>query len=179
MLLKNIMMIGLKQFIAEQIERRLLNTDIFEMAIDRKDFIRNFPCHAWQVAINYILIRYCSEVDNYYETRAHWCKELLGNLNEIYLTDISKDNKQHKIQKRAIIQGIEDYDIDDETKLYRQMQHKISTEINSNKHLKHIDWDMEIIKKLCKEFSEKCQEIFMLIYKYDYDELKNYIYNEL
>ena len=174
------MMIGLKQFIAEKIERHLLNTEIFEMAIDRKEFIRKFSGYAWQVAINYVLIRYCSEVDNYYETRAYWCRELLNHLNEIYLMDITKDNKQHKIQKKALIQGIEDYDIDDENKLLRLMKIKISEEERSTNHLKHIDWDMEIIKNLCQEFSEKCKDIFMLIYKYDkIEDLENYIYNEL
>ena len=93
-------MLTLKQYIAEQIERRLLNTEIFEMAISRKEFIRKFSGYAWQVAINYVLIRYCSEVDNY-DTRAHWCKELINNLNSIYLIDISKDNKEHNIQKKS------------------------------------------------------------------------------
>ena len=101
-------MLTLKQYIAEQIERRLLNTEIFEMAISRKEFIRKFSGYAWQVAVNYVLIRYCSEVDNYYDIRAHWCKELINNLNSIYLIDISKDNKEHNIQKRAIRQAIED-----------------------------------------------------------------------
>ena len=180
-------MLTLKQYIAEQIERRLLNIEIFEMAISRKEFIRKFSGYAWQVAINYVLIRYCSElirycseVDNYYDTRVHWCKELINNLNSIYLIDISKDNKEHNIQKRAIRQAIEDYDIDDEDKLLRLMKTKILEEERSTEHLKHIDWNMDIIKKLCGEFSEKCEEIFMLIYKYkNVEDLENYIYNEL
>lgn len=173
-------MLTLKQYIAEQIERRLLNTEIFEMAISRKEFIRKFSGYAWQVAVNYVLIRYCSEVDNYYDTRAHWCKELINNLNSIYLIDISKDNKEHNIQKRAIRQAIEDYDIDDEDKLLRLMKIKISEEERSTEHLKHIDWNMDIIKKLCAEFSEKCEDVFMLIYKYqNVEDLENYIYNEL
>ena len=81
-------MLTLKQYIAEQIERRLLNTEIFEMAICRKEFIRKFSGYAWQVAINYVLVRYCSEVNNYYDTRIHLCKELINNLNSIYLIDI-------------------------------------------------------------------------------------------
>ena len=39
---------------------------------------------------------------------------------------------------------------------------------------------MSIIKKLCAEFSKKCEEVFMLIYKYkNVEDLENYIYNEL
>ena len=172
-------MLTLKQYIAEQIERRLLNIEIFEMAISRKEFIRKFSVYAWQVAINYVLIRYCSEVDNY-DTRAHWCKELINNLNSIYLIDISKDNKEHNIQKRAIRQAIEDYDIDDGDKLLRLMKTKILEEELSTEHLKHIDWNMDIIKKLCGEFSEKCEDVFILIYKYkNVEDLENYIYNEL
>ena len=172
-------MLTLKQYIAEQIERRLLNIEIFEMAISRKEFIRKFSVYAWQVAINYVLIRYCSEVDNY-DTRAHWCKELINNLNSIYLIDISKDNKEHNIQKRAIRQAIEDYDIDDGDKLLRLMKTKILEEERSTEHLKHIDWNMDIIKKLCGEFSEKCEDVFILIYKYkNVEDLENYIYNEL
>ena len=172
-------MLTLKQYIAEQIERRLLNTEIFEMAISRKEFIRKFSGYAWQVAINYVLIRYCSEVDNY-DTRAYWCKELINNLNSIYLIDISKDNKEHNIQKRAIRQAIEDYDIDDGDKLLRLMKTKILIEERSTEHLKHIDWNMDIIKKLCDEFSEKCEDVFILIYKYkNVEDLENYIYNEL
>ena len=118
-------MLTLKQYIAEKIERLLLNTEIFEMAICRKEFIRKFSGYAWQVAINYVLVRYCSEVNNYYDTRIHWCKELINNLNSIYLIDIYKDNKEHKIQKRAILQAIKDYDIDDENKLLILMKIKI------------------------------------------------------
>ena len=47
-------MLTLKQYIAEQIERRLLNIEIFEMAISRKEFIRKFSGYAWQVAVNYV-----------------------------------------------------------------------------------------------------------------------------
>ena len=124
-------MLTLKQYIVEQIERRLLNIEIFEMAISRKEFIRKFSGYAWEVAVNYVLIRYCSEIDNYYDTRAHWCEELINNLNSIYLIDISKDNKEHNIQKRAIRQAIEDYDIDDEDKLLRLMKTKILIEERS------------------------------------------------
>ena len=75
---------------------------------------------------------------------------------------------------------IKDYDIDDENKLLRLMKIKISEEERSTEHLKHIKWDMRIIKKLCVEFSEKCEEVFMLIYKYkNVEDLENYIYNEL
>ena len=173
-------MLTLKQYISEQIERRLLNTEIFEMAICRKEFIRKFSGYAWRVAINYVLVRYCSEVNNYYDTRIHLCKELINNLNSIYLIDIYKDNKEHKIQKRAILQAIKDYDIDDKNKLLRLMKIKISEEERSIEHLKHIKWDMSIIKKLCVEFSEKCEGVFMLIYKYkNVEDLENYIYNEL
>ena len=173
-------MLTLKQYIAEQIERRLLNTEIFEMAINRREFIRKFSGYAWQVAVNYVLIRYCSEVDNYYDVWADWCKELTNNLNSIYLIDISKDNKEHNIQKRAIRQAIEDYDIDDEDKLLRLLKTKILIEERSIEHLKHIDWNMDIIKKLCVEFSEKCEDVFMLLYKYqNVEDLENYIYNEL
>ena len=105
---------------------------------------------------------------------------MINNLNSIYLIDIYKDNKEHNIQKRAIRQAIEDYDIDDENKLLRLMKTKILEEERSTEHLKHIDWNMDIIKKLCGEFSEKCGEIFMLIYKYkNVEDLENYIYNEL
>ena len=173
-------MLTLKQYIAEQIERRLLNIEIFEMAISRKEFIRKFSGYAWQVAVNYVLIRYCSEVDNHYDAWADWCEELINNLNSIYLIDISKDNKEHNIQKRAIRQAIEDYDIDDENKLLRLMKTKILIEERSIDHLKHIELNMNIIKKLCAEFSEKCEDVFMLIYKYkNVEDLENYIYNEL
>ena len=107
-------------------------------------------------------------------------KELINNLNSIYLIDISKDNKEHNIQKRAIRQAIEDYDIDDEDKLLRLLKTKILIEERSTEHLKHIEWNMNIIKKLCAEFSEKCEDVFMLIYKYqNVEDLENYIYNEL
>ena len=109
------------------------------MAISRKEFIRKFSGYAWEVAVNYVLIRYCSEVDNYYDIRMHWCNELINNLNNIYLIDISKDNKEHNIQKRAIRQAIEDYDIDDEDKLLRLMKTKILIEERAIEHLKHID----------------------------------------
>lgn len=49
-------MLTLKQYIAEQIERRLLNTEIFEMAISRKEFIRKFSGYAWEVAVNYVFL---------------------------------------------------------------------------------------------------------------------------
>ena len=173
-------MLTLKQYIAEQIERRLLNIEIFEMAISRKEFIRKFSGYAWEVAVNYVLIRYCSEVDNYYDVCADWCKELTNNLNSIYLIDISKDNKEHDIQKRAIRQAIKDHDIDDKDKLLRLLKTKILIEERSTEHLKHIEWNMNIIKKLCAEFSEKCEDVFMLIYKYqNVEDLENYIYNEL
>ena len=88
--------------------------------------------------------------------------------------------KNKRKTKRAITQAIEDYDIDDEDKLLRSMKIKISEEERSTEHLKHIEWNMDIIKKLCAEFSEKCEEIFMLIYKYqNVEDLENYIYNEL
>ena len=108
------------------------------------------------------------------------CKELINNLNSIYLIDISKDNKEHNIQKGAIRQAIEDYDIDDGDKLLRLMKTKILIEERSTEHLKHIDCNMDIIKKLCDEFSEKCEDVFILIYKYkNVEDLENYIYNEL
>ena len=60
------------------------------------------------------------------------------------------------------------------------MKIKISEEERSTEHLKHIEWNMDIIKKLCTEFSEKCEDVFMLIYKYqNAEDLENYIYNEL
>lgn len=170
---------NLKEFLVEQIQERLLSIEIFEMAVDRKYFMNNFHGYAIQVVENYILVRYCTKVENYFDTRSHWCKELINVYAEIEDFDIKNDNNSN-IKKKAILKLINDFEFFDETKIFKRMSRKISNEQRSNDHLKHIFFDMDIIKDLCKEFAEHYKDIFMLIYKYDnWKDLEDYIYNKL
>lgn len=45
---------SLRKYVIEQLERKVLSLEIFEMAMDRKNFIDRFGVYARQLCINYI-----------------------------------------------------------------------------------------------------------------------------
>lgn len=171
-------MISLRNYIVEKLDEKILSLRIFEMAVDRKQFITKLIGQIDNIIINYILVKYCSTVDNYYDLRKHWCDELLAAYYNVY-DHIIKGDHDKSIRTKAVKNTTYDFECFDENKIYSTIFRKIRSEKSNPNVTKHIDFDLDVIKKLCDNFAENYEDIFLLPLNMTDDKLENHIYNEI
>ena len=168
-------MMNLKRYINEILIESLRKTYIYEMAENRskyQDILRNLQK---QIIQNWCLIRYCSLTNSKLDLRSHWCSELKSYLVDIFYIKL-KDDKSNKIKLKATKQQYLEYsELDSNINMiYHIIEDKFKKE-----NLKNII----TINMVCEDFASDIEKICELISKpptnENFNELNNYIYNEI
>lgn len=147
----------LSEYIIEQFSK----TKLFEMALDRTDYIRLVSNLLPQIVENWCLIRYCSLYDKNNLNKNHWKQELDSYCYRLYNTK-TKNNKK-KILEQVIIR---DNELNDINVVYKWLQRKFRIEKICEKAKQ---------EKICSDFVNYIEHIIYLISSSDYQELYRYI----
>lgn len=98
-------MMSIKEFLITTIS----NTQLFEMAYNRKDFIRSCDNLHKQIVENWCLVKWCNLYDQKNPNLNHWKYELYSHCDNLYRMQIDSD--KHKAIKQSFIQNneLDDY----------------------------------------------------------------------
>ena len=149
----------------DYILEKLSNTYIFEMAYNRSKYVEKVLSLNQQIVENWCLIKYCNLYDEENYNRLHWCRELtahLSNLNK----DVVKKGDKYRATKEAFIID----ELFDETQIYIICEPKWDDE--------NLPYDK--LKNITKYFINDIDVLLKLISgKQNYQNIKNYVYNEI
>lgn len=96
---------SLKEFLIEMLSK----TQLFEMAYNRKDFIRTCDNFHKQIVENWCLVKYCNLYDKQNLNLNHWKYELYSHCDNLYRMQIDSD--KYKAIKHSFIKNneLDDY----------------------------------------------------------------------
>lgn len=146
--------------IQEYIIEQLSKTPIFEMALDRADYLRLVINTSGQIVENWCLIRYCTLYDKNNANKTHWKTELDAACYKLFKTHTKHD------KKRLLETGfIKELELNDENTLQKYTVRKFKIEQIPNTTLPVI----------YKDFINALPHLIYLISGNDYNELYRYI----
>ena len=152
----------LKEILAEA----LSNTQIFEMAHSRENYLRTIACLVTQIVQNWCLVKYCNLYDEENYNRLHWSKELMAHLENLRSVKLKKGLNKTRVTKQAMVE-------------YSELN-----DSNMVSDMLGMKWEEEnlpedSINAISKEFVKDIDKIIDLVSTGSYGELKNYVYKEI
>lgn len=151
--------------IIEDIVKAFSKSALFEMALDRANFVKLTSNLAPQIVENWCMIHYCTLFDPNNLNKNHWKQELDAYCYRLYNTK-TKNNKQ-RILEQVFIQ---DNELNNKDVVYKWMQRKFRIEqIN----------DIDHQNQICEDFIKYIEHLIYLISCCDYQELYRYINEDI
>lgn len=161
-----LLMNSLKEFLIETLSK----THIFEMAYDRKEFIRACDNLHKQIVENWCLVKWCKLHDPKNPTLNHWKYELHARCDNLYRMQIDSD--KYKAIKQSFIKNNELYDYKTiELATCKKFEHEcISLDTRYHEVIEEfVDYGLE---KLMNLISNKKSNINTnLLYSYIFDDM--------